>query len=121
MGEKKMKKFISIILLITLISGILISCGDKNTPEKPDTPVDNNTPTAGDNKSGGEDTAKARIEPDLPEKNFEGYTFTFLVHPDWLCGRLDIRRSDRTCIRRRKQRAHPRRGLQKKFENKRKI
>ena len=78
-----MKKFISLIsfiLIIVLISGMLISCGGGKPSEKTDTNVENNIPAAEDNKNAAEDNANARIEPDLPEKDFDGYTFTFFAH-----------------------------------------
>jgi len=77
-----MKKLISVLLIIALISGVLISCGDNSgTTEKTDANADGNIPAAGENQEGAENTAQTeRLKPDLPEKDFEGYTFTFFAH-----------------------------------------
>ena len=77
-----MKRFIAFILVLALISSVFISCGGKDTPANTDKTPENDIQNAENNQSGGEDSAQAqkRIEPDLPEKDFDGYTFTFFAH-----------------------------------------
>jgi len=75
-----MKKFISFMFITALISNILISCGDKSASENVNN-NDRNIPNADNNQDSiTEDTALAKIEPDLPDRDFEGYTFTFIAH-----------------------------------------
>ena len=86
-----MKKFIAFILIVILMTSILISCGgDANTntqdsPTSPDNADRTNTDngdTATENQNieeNAEKKGKERIEQDLPEADFEGYTFTFLA------------------------------------------
>jgi len=83
---KKIIFIISVIFVAALLSGILLSCGDSKPNENND---GNNNAVEPDNQGDGEDTAQARIEPDLPDKDFEGYTFTFFAHQinyagDWV-------------------------------------
>ena len=77
-----MKKLISIILLIAIISGILISCGNKNESEKTGDKGDDNIQATQNNQTGEETNtpAQEKIKPDLPEMDLKGYTFTFFAH-----------------------------------------
>jgi len=71
----KTKKVIALILILAMLAAILISCGE--TTDDPD----GNDGANADNPGGasdGEGEEEPRIEPDLPEIDFEGYTFTFL-------------------------------------------
>ena len=85
-----MKKFIALILVLAMIAGMLISCGS-NTPKEADKNNDVNA-NAQENQDGAqaaeEITTEKRIEPELPDEKFGGYTFTFLTHlyegDDWL-------------------------------------
>lgn len=89
---KKLKELMAVILVTVLISGILLSCAG-NTPSS-STNNNNNAVTADEDNTGENNeiiedtTAEAKIEPDLPEENFGGYTFTFLTHlysgGDWV-------------------------------------
>ena len=81
-----MKKIISLMLTLAMISCIFISCGEKT----PATAEGENT-TADNTDSGGTDETdktEQRIEPELPESDFGGYAFTFLTHlyegSDWV-------------------------------------
>jgi len=83
-----MKKFIALILLTGLITGILISCGEAQSGNQ-DNPAITADPFGGVHPDVPEEPA--RIEPDLPaDLDFGGYTFTFLSHRqdnagwDWL-------------------------------------
>lgn len=64
----------------------MISCGDSGAPNSTDTNNiennDKNIPNEVNNQDGitEENTAQKRIEPELPERDFESYTFTFLAH-----------------------------------------
>ena len=89
---KSIKSIISIMLIIAMMSGILISCGEKNK-ENPDSNIQNTTsggsPDGGEQLGeDGEDKAEPRIDPELPEMDFGGYAFTFLTHlydgDDWV-------------------------------------
>jgi len=87
-----MKKIISLVLILTIMAGILISCGGNpasGNTDKTNSNDKNNTSAAGDNQTVAENTTQGRIEPNLPEKDFEGYTFTFFAHRidyagDWI-------------------------------------
>jgi len=78
----KMKNFILLMSFIFIIA--FISCGDGGTANSGDSNIgDNfgNIPADADQDSASEENAaQERIEPELPEKDFEGYTFTFLAH-----------------------------------------
>jgi len=75
-----MKKIIAIILVLIFTAGILISCADNS-----DSPISDNDgksdADAADNQNSGEteDESEAKILPELPDTDFEGYTFTFLT------------------------------------------
>ncbi|MCL2772988.1 MAG: extracellular solute-binding protein [Oscillospiraceae bacterium] len=79
-----MKKFMSFILISILLLGILTSCG--NNSSAPDNTDKNNTAAstaadnAGDAQSAGDSATETRVNANLPEKDFGGYTFTFLAH-----------------------------------------
>jgi len=87
---QRIKRIISLMLIAAMIAGILISCGS-NTEKNPVSNVDNNATDAdnqGDEQT--DDEAKKteqRIDPELPDSDFGGYTFTFLTHlyegADW--------------------------------------
>ena len=82
---KKIISFLSFLLIIAMISGILISCGNNTATEKTDAkPTVVDTSTDNDNQIAGEEATQEpqdRIKPDVPEdKDYEGYTFTFLAH-----------------------------------------
>jgi len=74
-----MKKFISIILVLALLTGMLTSCGGNNAQVDAE---NNNTADQvqeqGDGLPGEENAAEQRIQPNLPEPNFNGYKFTFV-------------------------------------------
>ena len=87
-----MKKFLSFILVISIIlTPVLISCGGNK--DNNDTVVkDNDTPNAANEDSPAEEESanaveKVKILPDLPEMNFDGYEFDVLIrivdNPDW--------------------------------------
>jgi hypothetical protein len=70
-------------MLLGLI--MIASCGDSDSPGNAEnnniSNNDENIPNAENNQNDAEeDTAPPRIDPNLPEKDFEGYTFTFLAH-----------------------------------------
>lgn len=67
-------KNISCLLLIAMLAGSLLSCGDTTTTEDT-TPVTDTTVST----ETATDTETERILPDLPEQDFEGYTFRGLV------------------------------------------
>ena len=86
-----MKKFIAVIILSAMVLTIMVSCGDdKQNTEKPgENNADIPAGETDQNQSGGADAANERIEPELPEKDFEGYEFTFYAHKidyagDWV-------------------------------------
>jgi ABC-type glycerol-3-phosphate transport system substrate-binding protein len=67
-----------------MLSAILISCGDDPAAPADAGVADNNAGVSGGaQETGGDGDADAvpeKLLPDLPERNFEGYTFTFLAH-----------------------------------------
>ena len=76
-------KIISFFLVMTLILSVFVSCADDNKADTPIT-IDNGGKSGADaaDNQGEESasvTAEARIEPDLPDMDFEGCTFTFLT------------------------------------------
>jgi len=107
-----MKKILAFLLILVMISGILISCGDnsKNTPvddNKKNNNNNNSTAVAENNQNDDkseepengngndekdevktEKKEEERIDPGLPDVNYEGYEFTFLAHlydgGDWV-------------------------------------
>ena len=89
---RKIKKIISLMLIAAMLAGILISCG--NTQKSPEGATDgNDNAAAADNTDTGTagDEGKIdenRINPELPDTDFGGYTFTFLAHlyegDDWV-------------------------------------
>ncbi|MCL2095542.1 MAG: extracellular solute-binding protein [Oscillospiraceae bacterium] len=90
-----MKKFTALIIILALclFPAVLISCGDGGGANQDggDNP-NNNISGSGDSvNQDGENPSvgEARIEPELPEKDFENYTFTFFAHQidypgDWV-------------------------------------
>ena len=94
-----MKKIISLILILVIIAGILISCGGDSKADTPDNNKTNdgsgvnNDADSGDNQTGNQQSdvqtpAESGIDPELPEIDFENYAFTFLTHlydgGDWV-------------------------------------
>jgi len=85
---KKFKpiKILSLFLITVLISSILFSCGD-NVSDGSDgidvnNPTDSNTSesqSGGESDPVGENAEPVRLEPDLPDADFGGYTFTFVA------------------------------------------
>lgn len=84
-----MKKIISILLITAFISSLLLSCGDNTSGNDNST----TTTTSGNaaNQSAEENNSaqqEERLDPGLPERDYEGYTFTFLSHlyegGDWV-------------------------------------
>ena len=87
-----MKKIISLMLIAAMLAGMLVSCGNtQKSPEGNDN-IDNNGNTAdgGENpdSESGEADGEQKINPNLPNEDFGGYTFTFLTHlydgDDWV-------------------------------------
>jgi hypothetical protein len=92
----KIYRIVSFLLLFLLIPVLLISCGGENeettrTPENPDNAESN--AKAGENQADNINNANnaeepQKILPELPERDFEEYTFTFLSHRmehvDWV-------------------------------------
>jgi len=84
-----MKKLIPLVLILTILSGILISCGG-NADNKSNGQTDDNTAqNSADSQTAAESTAQTRLEPDLPSEDYGGYTFTFFAHKidyagDWI-------------------------------------
>ena len=91
MKSLKFYKILSLLLVVAMISGILLACGsenqsnDVNVADKDDSAAD-----TADDQAVVEDEQEVKILPDLPDVNYEGYTFTFLSHRednagwDWL-------------------------------------
>jgi len=77
-----MKKIIYLIFVSIFIASIFISCGDSNTADNTNTDgnIDNNNSNLEIQQNTEEDNTQVRIEPDLPEMDFGGYTFTFFAH-----------------------------------------
>ena len=82
----KVKKCCALLVILLF----LFSCGDSATDDINGGMEDGSnkeTENLSDEGKRG-DSAADRIEPDLPEKDFEGYTFTFLTHSgqtwDWV-------------------------------------
>ncbi|MCL2775969.1 MAG: extracellular solute-binding protein [Oscillospiraceae bacterium] len=83
-----MKRFISLILICTLISFILISCKSNDTANNANGNTDTNQ-NAENQQSTEADTTTEKLEPDLPAEDYGGYTFTFFAHKidyagDWV-------------------------------------
>jgi len=88
---KKIIPVISLILILAMLAGILISCGENNTENNDNANIDEN---AAGNQDGDdpdiseENASEPRIEADLPDEDFGGYTFTFLTSiydsDDWI-------------------------------------
>ena len=86
-----MKKIISLILVLFMASALFISCGD-DSPDSADNNRGDNNAGIGvedNNQDNEEETARERLQPDLPEMDFGGYTFTFYAHQisypgDWV-------------------------------------
>jgi hypothetical protein len=72
-----MKKYIPPILLGILAACILFSCGDS---VKNETKSDNTDNIPSENQQGEKEGADSRLEPGLPDVDFNGYTFTFFAH-----------------------------------------
>ena len=77
---KNTKKIIIAIFVLTLITAF-ISCGGSEAPKtnSPDTAVD---PVADEEENSGKEEASEQLQPDLPDVNYNGDTFTFLVR-EW--------------------------------------
>ncbi|MCL2772496.1 MAG: extracellular solute-binding protein [Oscillospiraceae bacterium] len=79
----KMRKFVSIFLIAVLTLSILISCGGNTANNS------NNANGATDNSGGTQNPAETttdKILPDLPDVQYDGYTFTFLTHEESVAG-----------------------------------
>jgi len=68
------------LIVIIIISAIFISCGDNNGATGNTDNNIKNDPNPENQQNNEEDPAKTKIEPDLPETDFDGYTFTFFAH-----------------------------------------
>jgi hypothetical protein len=87
-----MKKITAIMIALIMLAAILISCADDaadSSINNNNNNDNNNIPAADDQNGGdGENAAEARILPDLPSADFEGYMFTFLAREyesdDWV-------------------------------------
>jgi len=77
-----MKKIISVLLVLAMLAGMLISCGDKNAAKDGGDNSTTNAPAGEQTPAVEQTTAAERILPDLPDETFNGYVFTFLTHSD---------------------------------------
>ena len=76
-----MRKLIWLMIASIFILSMLISCGEDGTANKTDINGDTSANINAEEQQGdAEDTPQTRIEPDLPEMDFGGYTFTFYAH-----------------------------------------
>ena len=92
-----MKKLIALILVVVLISSILIACKSSNSTDTT-TGTTDNSQTAESSQVAAETTTE-RIDPNLPDEDYGGYTFTLFAHRidyagDWV-GDGDPRKSQR--------------------------
>lgn len=74
---KQLIKAICLMLALSTVATILISCSD--TSDKPTFSQDSSVNTSTDEQS--EETTK--ILPDLPPRDFDGYTFRVITKGDW--------------------------------------
>ena len=83
---KNFKRISALILALIMVVGVLASCGNDNPPagtpsDSGNTPGNTNTPA--DTSGSGQDTSKEeRIEPNLPDVRYDGYTYRVRVKGD---------------------------------------
>ena len=81
-----MKKIITLLLITAFMTMALISCGEDST--NADNANEANTQNIEESPPESATASEKRIEPDLPDANYEGYVFTFLTHlyegGDWV-------------------------------------
>ena len=86
MKNNNIFRFIALFLIIVLISGVFISCGEKsNTSGENDNNAKSNDDSASD-QSDTEDSEEVKLLPELPDVTYDGYTFTFLAHKEGASG-----------------------------------
>jgi ABC-type glycerol-3-phosphate transport system substrate-binding protein len=83
-----MKKIISLMLIMALLAGILIACGEKsgNTGDKD---KETKSDSSGTEQNDAESDQDVKILPELPDVTYDKFTFTFLAHKgdegwDWI-------------------------------------
>ena len=77
-------RIIALFLIMTMIAGVFISCGDKQADVG-----GNENETKSDSSGADQDVADVKDEkmlPDLPDVTYDGYTFTFLAHKEGTAG-----------------------------------
>jgi len=85
---KKSTKFMAVVLAVLFILNILLSCSKttNNVSVEKDNTISGGQDGGGSNAEDG--AVQAKLEPDLPDMDFNGYTFTFLTHlysgDDWI-------------------------------------
>ena len=84
----KLFKFISLLLTIVMLLGLLLSCGGDNTAVETDDNKQTDTADLDGESTTPENVEEARIDPELPDSDFDGYQFNFLTHlysgDDWV-------------------------------------
>jgi len=87
-----MYKFLAFALIITIVLIAFISCATPTNEEpvnKPDSEIENEQIPANGDINKNTNKKEERVDPELPETDFDGYTFTFLTHmqtvdTDWV-------------------------------------
>jgi len=74
-----MRKIFALILLISMVFSLLMSCGDTTKDANTDNNIINDDETNDVENDSAEETADVKILPDIPDADFDGYEFTILV------------------------------------------
>ena len=83
-GTTNILRVISLVLLTAMVFSVIVSCGGNtdNSNANNNQNVDN----ADVNQGEEENPQDVRIEPNLPDVTYDGYTFTFLSHAEGSAG-----------------------------------
>ena len=74
------KRLLSLILVCIMLTA---SACSENTPDEDTAPLSDNTIETVPEETQPEETEPVRDSADLPDKNFDGYTFRILAFQDW--------------------------------------
>ena len=77
---------IALFLIILMIAGVFISCGNKNSDSPGVKDNENKADDSASEQGDADDVKNEKILPDLPEVSYDGYTFTFLAHKEGASG-----------------------------------
>ncbi|MCL1859262.1 MAG: extracellular solute-binding protein [Oscillospiraceae bacterium] len=85
-NQNNIIKIIALFLVMALIACVFISCGEKNTDTSRENDNDDKAENPNSDQNDEENAEEVKLLPDLPDVNYDGYTFTFLAHKEGASG-----------------------------------